>query len=166
VEGSNDGGWSLSEPMEVEQPVPLRFKLKLESIARFVILEHALAKQEYTVKEMDGSLWSLMLTYLPVGLLAFEEDKAKKALQDLVGYYFFTIPKQAVTVRIVYDPQLANSTIKDRLEFLRGFKKKFSLSELKGVFGRMAREVDVGDVLMKHFRKCGQEYEMKLVIPK
>jgi hypothetical protein len=29
-----------------------------------------------------------------------------------------------------------------------------------------AGEVELGDVLMKHFRKCGQEYELKLVIPK
>jgi hypothetical protein len=71
VEGSSDGGYGLSEPMEMEEAAPLRYKLKVESIVRFVLLEHCLAKQEYSAKEMDVSLWNLILTYLPVGLPGF-----------------------------------------------------------------------------------------------
>jgi hypothetical protein len=37
-EGSNDWGFGLSEPMEMEGHAALRYKLKLESIVRFVIL--------------------------------------------------------------------------------------------------------------------------------
>ena len=37
-EGSNDWGFGLNEPMEMEGHVPLRYKLKLESMVRFVIL--------------------------------------------------------------------------------------------------------------------------------
>lgn len=84
-------------------------------MVRFVLLEHLLVKQEYTVKEMDSSLWNLLITYLPIGLPAFEEDKAKKTLQELIGDYFFMIPQQAINIRVAYDPMLANSTIKDRL---------------------------------------------------
>jgi hypothetical protein len=158
VEGSNDGGFGLSEPMEMEEATPLRYRLKVDSIVRFVLMEHYLAKQEYSAKEMDISLWKLILTYLPVGLPAFEEDKARQALQELLGVYFMTILKQTYPIRTIYDPLLTNSTIKDRLEFLRTLKKRFSLSELRGVFGRMARvgEAELGDVLVKHFRKCGQ----------
>jgi hypothetical protein len=115
VDGSSDRAFGLSEPMEMEQPAPLRFKLKLESIVRFVILEHFLAKQEYSVKEMDASLWNLIVTYLPIGLPAFEEEKARKLLQELLGLYFMTISRQTLMVRTTYDPLLVNSTIKDRL---------------------------------------------------
>ena len=37
-EGSNDWGFGLNEPMEMEFHAPLRYKLKLESMVRFVIL--------------------------------------------------------------------------------------------------------------------------------
>lgn len=78
-------------------------------------MEHYLAKQEYSTKEMDVSLWNLILTYLPVGLPGFEEEKAKIALQELLGLYFMTIQKQTYSIRAVYDPLLSDSTIKDRL---------------------------------------------------
>lgn len=71
VEGSCSSVWSLSEPMELEQAEHTRFKLKVESIVRFIIMEHALAKEEYNIKEMDSSLLTMVLTYLPVGLPAF-----------------------------------------------------------------------------------------------
>ena len=71
VEGRNDGGFGVSEMMEMEEATALRYRLKVESIVRFVLMEHYLAKKEYSAKEMDVSLWNLILTYLPVGLPGF-----------------------------------------------------------------------------------------------
>lgn len=71
VEGRNDGGFGVSEMMEMEEATALRYRLKVESIVRFVLMEHYQAKKEYSAKEMDVSLWNLILTYLPVGLPGF-----------------------------------------------------------------------------------------------
>jgi hypothetical protein len=72
VQGNCESLYSLTEPMEVEKPELAKFKCKLETIIRFVLLEHALAKHEYTTSEMDETLWKLVLTYLPIGLAEYE----------------------------------------------------------------------------------------------
>lgn len=113
AEGAAGAVFGLGETMEVEGP--LRFRVKVESIARFVLLEHVVAKQEYSAKEMDESLWKLMLAYLPAGRPGFEEERARAALQELLPQYFLTVPRASLSVRVAYDPLLANSTVKDRL---------------------------------------------------
>lgn len=56
-----------------------------------------------------------------------------------MGFYFLTVPKPPTTIRLYYDPLLIGSSIKERLEFLRIYKKKFTLSELQGTFSRMIK---------------------------
>lgn len=47
-------------------------------------------------------------------------------------------------------------------------KNRFNESELKGIFDCMLGKeaIDLGDVVIKHFRKFGDEYELKMIIPK
>lgn len=78
-----------------------------------------------------------------------------------------TIPNNPAPIRFYYDVLTVNSTVRERLDFLRNFKKKFTLSEIKGIFSHMViNEGEIGNILLKNFRKVGLEYELKLIIPK
>jgi hypothetical protein len=51
---------------------------------------------------------------------------------------------------------------------MANFKNKFNLYEIKGIFSCIIGKdsLDLSDLIMKNFRKQGDEYEIKLIIPK
>lgn len=89
-------------------------------------------------------------------------------MNELLCHHFLTIIKGHVRTRVYYNVLRVESTINKRIKFMAGYKNKFSEHELKGLFEAMIGKdsIELSDVLLKHFRKCGQEYEIKLIIPK
>ena len=56
--------------------------------------------------------------------------------------------------------------IKNRIQVIANYKKKFSKAEIVGIFGCWYSNKEIDDLMMKNFRKMGKEYEIKLLIPK
>lgn len=152
---------SCSE-MEVER----QFRVTLDTVIRFVLVELMLVKREYVQQEMDNLIGNMLLTYLPVGVVEFSEQQAKQKLPQIIGQYFLTIPKVPQAVRVYYNPLLFDFNVKARVQAISVFKKKFSRAEIFGLFSVWYSSKQVEDILLKNFRKMGKDFEIKLLIPK
>lgn len=74
-------------------------------------------------------------------------------------------------ILIFYDYMQIDTNLTNRLKFLSTFKNRFTFKELKAIFrGVQASEngktMSFEDVLLKKFRKFGDEYEIKFILPK
>ena len=72
---------------------------------------------------------------------------------------------------IFYDFMQIETNLTNRLKFLTNFKKRYSQEELKAIFRGMeacegGKIMEFSDILLKKFRKFGDEYEVKFILPK
>lgn len=72
---------------------------------------------------------------------------------------------------VYYDFMLIDTNVGERLKFLNGFKKRWTQPEIKAIFRGMnttenGKAVGLEDILLKKFRKYGEEYEIKFILPK
>ena len=79
-----------------------------------------------------------------------------------------TIKKENFSKRVHYNSLTLESTLKARVQFISKFKNRFTRSEVEGVLRTLigCNKEKWNDLITKHFRKCGNEYEIKLIIPK
>lgn len=72
---------------------------------------------------------------------------------------------------MVYDYMLFEQEIMSRLKFLNSIKKKWKIDELKALFRGIpaierGNELEISNILLKKFRKFGDTYEIRMIMPK
>lgn len=82
--------------------------------------------------------------------------------------YFIDVKGQKY---IYYNYMTIDSEISSRLKMLGGYKNRWKINELKSIFRGVQFTEDgkykqLQDVLLKKFRKYGEEYEIKFILPK
>jgi hypothetical protein len=74
-------------------------------------------------------------------------------------------------VCVFYDPLQIDATVSGRLGFLTNIKKRWTELELKSVLRGFplldkGKIVQMQEFLLKKFRKYGNEYEIRFILPK
>ena len=133
-----------------------QYKFGTNSIIRFVLLELSISKSIYMKSEFMSILKDTLQIYLPVGVQIPDNI-------EQLGQYFIEIKKHNHILH--YDPLLLEASIKERMKFMEKHKKRYSLTEIKGIFYGIDG-LDISEICHKHFRKYGDEYELKLITGK
>lgn len=117
----------------------------------------------------------MLVIYMPAGIeissgLLRDRDRGNKEMEELycIRYEYF------IDVRgekyVGYEYMAIETDIGARLKMLSGYKNRWNVAELRAIFRGVestenGKHLPLADVLLKKFRKFGDEYEIKFILP-
>lgn len=99
-------------------------------------------------------LKQMLNLYVPVNLCGQE-------MPDIADYFLYI--KENNEMRY-YKKLLLPLEIKELIIYLTKIKKKYTYNEIKGLMGHIFSEKNLQEAVNKHFRKFGDQYELKAIM--